>query len=156
MTVIANPANNGLKDEFEAYEWYRNDIKIDSVQSYYAGTGNTIPAGTYYVRVKVKGFKTVWEESCDTVIAEPAVPQNAQRSLLVKQDKEFYVEANIGDELLAGAELVVYNTAGSVIANVKLSGRRTYIDSRLASSGHIFVLIAKNGLKTTLRKVTVE
>ena len=139
---------------FVEFEWYRDGKLIGTEQSLYAHDG--IPAGTYKVRAKTENNN--WIESCEKVISVAADNSRSaeKRPELISRGGRFYVEANIDESLLSGAEIVIYNTAGSVIARIRVDGQTTEIAPRLAAAGHLFVLVDRNGTNRILRKVAVE
>ena len=153
MVALNNRDINGCFI-FVGYEWYRDGILIGREQSFYEGPNGFSP-GAYHVVATTSNGNTV--ESCPIIISPPPSPSANVRNHpeLVMREGRIYVEANIDESLLAGAEIVVFNTVGSVVARVKVSGRVTELDPRLAS-GHLFVLVDNKGLRRTLRKVTVK
>ena len=145
-------------EEWVRYEWYRNDTLVANTQVLNLGANgiSKIPDNT---RFRVKAIsKSGIEVISDTTISPSSSNTRSMESRpeLVKIGKKFYAYANMDETLLDGAEIVVYGTAGNVISRVKVSGNKTEINSRLATTGHIFMLVGKNGLNKILRKVAVE
>jgi PKD repeat protein len=133
MTVINNPKNNGGY-KFVAFKWYRNGAEISTSQSYTAES-NVGADDTYYVEVTT--------DQGD--VLRTCVFNSNLKSLTVKaypnpvvEGETVYVNADLDNSMLQNAVIEVYNTSGTKVQEVKVTGQVTPITIQSASGTYIF------------------
>jgi hypothetical protein len=154
LTVNNNPATNGIGEAFKEYKWYREGEEIPGAtgQWWSAGANGEPLSATDRYSVVAVTQSGVQLRSCASAVKLLSMEVKAYPNPAVS-GQSVYIEADVDDELLAGAVIEVYNMAGLRVDYIQAAGRLTPVSAVYASGVYTFVLKGGNGFRKELKVV---